>query len=148
MLLRAQNALQTVLSPIDASSDSQTNGVDTNLPPPFRLMRWLARSMTRSNGCCIVNNILLASLHLSWLIQVRCQQSRPSLQYLNSLASRERSTSPRHSPTGHQVGKVWLKRKRLNSRGCWLKVTRLIGFVSRFFIHCLFLLSFYSELST
>jgi hypothetical protein len=74
ILMRAQSALQTVLSPIGGSSDSQTNGVDANLPPPYRLMRWLARSMTRSNGCCIVNNILLASLHLSWLIQVRCQQ--------------------------------------------------------------------------
>ncbi|KAH6873551.1 hypothetical protein BKA70DRAFT_1241080 [Coprinopsis sp. MPI-PUGE-AT-0042] len=69
LLMKAKNALQNVLSPFDDSAGSQTTTTAEGLrPPPFRIMRVLARSMGTTSGCYIVNNILLASLHLSWLL--------------------------------------------------------------------------------
>ncbi|KAH6899605.1 hypothetical protein BKA70DRAFT_1437413 [Coprinopsis sp. MPI-PUGE-AT-0042] len=61
LLMKAKHALQTLSQAEDSLS---TQSLDT----PHRIMKELARSMTKTKGCHIVNNILLASLHLSWLL--------------------------------------------------------------------------------
>ncbi|KAH6884711.1 hypothetical protein BKA70DRAFT_1237485, partial [Coprinopsis sp. MPI-PUGE-AT-0042] len=63
----AHHALKTLATPPDGANRAEeflaTNPLDTS----HRIMKELAHSMTKSKGCQIVSNILLASLHLSWL---------------------------------------------------------------------------------
>ncbi|KAH6871656.1 hypothetical protein BKA70DRAFT_1450930 [Coprinopsis sp. MPI-PUGE-AT-0042] len=66
VLLKSQHALHNVLAPLDDLANSYT--ATSRMAPPFRIMRELARSIARTSGCSIVNNLLLASLHLSWLL--------------------------------------------------------------------------------
>ncbi|KAH6874093.1 hypothetical protein BKA70DRAFT_1240758 [Coprinopsis sp. MPI-PUGE-AT-0042] len=66
LLTKAQHALYSVL-PLDDPTDSLTPSL-LAVPPPFRIMRELAQSMAMTSRCHIVNNLLLAALHLSWLL--------------------------------------------------------------------------------
>ncbi|KAH6896315.1 hypothetical protein BKA70DRAFT_1231783 [Coprinopsis sp. MPI-PUGE-AT-0042] len=68
LLLKAKQALNTFAAPSDDANRTEESLTTMPLDTPHRIMKELAHSMTKAKGCQIVSNILLASLHLSWLL--------------------------------------------------------------------------------
>jgi hypothetical protein len=70
ILINARSSLRGVLQPLGQGIDEGSATNVEGITPPYRIMKDLAISMAKTSGCNIVNNILLASLHLSWLLAV------------------------------------------------------------------------------
>ncbi|KAH6902504.1 hypothetical protein BKA70DRAFT_1434819 [Coprinopsis sp. MPI-PUGE-AT-0042] len=70
ILFKARMSLQAFLKPIESTpaADPSSSSTMQALTPPLRIMKELACTLAKTSGCQIVNNILMASLHLSWLL--------------------------------------------------------------------------------
>jgi hypothetical protein len=70
LLVKARSSIRCLLAPLDDLTGTSSSAGTTVLGPTTRILKELARSMARTSGCHILNNILIASLHLSHLLAV------------------------------------------------------------------------------